>query len=270
MNGHLKYILCLTGLLVCLAFAGAATAQVDLRFTPADTTIEPGATTRMSIMLDDAIYFRTIELTVTYDPTLIGTIIGEPGDLFSSGGFDFIWDGFEENDPGRWHGYAIIMGAADSLSGPGELFAWEVEGLIEGTSPIIATEAVLYEPNAAVIPGVTLDPTTLRVRYSPTGVEDLPAAQIGLKLQPNPFNPRTRVGFDLPTAGSVLLAVYDSRGRRVATLHEGPAAAGPLSFDWDGRDSQGLAQPGGVYLFRLETRAGGVTRAATTKGILLK
>ena len=64
--------------------------------------------------------------------------------------------------------------------------------------------------------------------------------------------------------------MFDSRGRRVATLHEGPAAAGPLLFEWNGRDDRGLAQPGGVYLFRLDSRPNGIAHSASTKGILLK
>jgi len=265
----LKHHLLLTALAAILVSAGPASAQIDLRFTPPDTTMEPGASTRVSVMLDDAVFFRTIELTVTYDSTLIGTVDAGPGELFNNSGF-FIWDGFEEDVPGTWHGFAIVMGATDSLSGPGELFYWQVEGLVEGTTNITATQALLYEPNALIIPDVTLAPTTLRVRWAPTGVDDVPALQTGLKLYPNPFNPRTQVAFDLPAADRFSLAVFDARGRRVATLHEGVSSGGPLLFDWDGRDDTGMAQPGGVYLFRLETEGNGVARTATTKGILLK
>jgi len=263
------YHLVLTTALILAVSASAASAQIALRFAPPDTTFEPGAITRVSVMLDDAIYFRTIDLTVTYDSTLIRTVSGGQGALFSESGFN-IWEIFEESVPGRWHGLAIIMGGTDSLSGPGELFAWEVEGMIEGTTPITAIEAKLFEPNATIIPDVTLNPTTIRVRYAASAVGDVPAFQTGLNLYPNPFNPGTRIGFDLPTGGNILLSVFDARGRRIAILHEGRAPSGPLHFDWDGRDGNGLVQPGGVYLFRLDSQQGGITHSATTKGILLK
>jgi len=269
LNARKKIHLILTTALILIVSASVASAQIALRFTPPDTTIDPGHTTIVSVMLDDAVYFRTIELTVTYDSTLIRTVSAGPGALF--GGIDLsIWDSFEEDVPGHWHGVAVIMGARDSVSGPGELFAWEVEGLIEGTTAITSIETKLYEPNAYIIPDVTLDLTTLRVRIPASAVGDLPQYQTNLNLYPNPFNPRTRIGFDLPVAGHILLAVFDARGRRVATLHEGTAAAGPLHFDWDGRDDSGLIQAGGVYLFRLDSRLDGVTNSATTKGILLK
>lgn len=269
MSRRFKFHLLLAAILILAASASAASAQIALRFAPPDTTFEPGDTIRISAMLDDAVFFRTIELTVTYDSTLIRSVSGGQGALFSDSGF-FIWEDFEESVPGRWHGFAIVLGATDSLSGPGELFAWEVEGLIEGTTPIIAIEASLYEPNANTISDVTLDPTTLRVRYAASAVGDLPVFQTGLKLYPNPFNPGTRIGFDLPAGGHVLFSVFDARGRRIAILHEGHAPSGPLHFDWDGRNDSGLVQPGGVYLFRLDSRQGGVTHTATTKGILLK
>ncbi len=269
MKKIFKYIPVLTAAIILTMTAGAALAQIDLRFSPPDTTIEPGATTRISIMLDDAIYFRTIELTVTYDSTLIRSLDGSPGTLFSDSGF-FIWDDFEDDVPGEWHGFAIVMGAIDSLSGPGELFSWEVEGLIEGTSPIIAIETDLFEPNANKIPDVGLDPTTLRVRWAPTAVHDLPRMQNELDIYPNPFNPGTQIRFDLPDAGRVVLSVYDARGRRVATLHDGQADAGPFTVNWNGKNDNGLAQPGGVYLFRMVSVQNGVRQAAVTKGVLLK
>lgn len=259
----------LWSILVLLLASNAALAQIDLRFTPADTTFEPGDTTRISVMLDDAVYFRTIDLIVTYDSTLVRTVGGGQGSLFSNSTFSIV-DDLEESVPGYWHGFAVIMGAVDSLSGPGELFAWDVVGLAEGTTAITAVEAYLYEPNALIIPDVNLNPTTLRVRWAPTAVEDLPLLGNGLDLYPNPFNPRVQLGFDLQDGGQILLAVYDARGRRVATLHEGYADAGPRQFHWDGRGDDGQTQPGGVYLFRLESRRQGVLSSVTTKGILLK
>lgn len=265
----MKYLIPLVAVLLTTVVVGSSSAQIDLRFDPPDTTFEPGATTRISVMLDDAVYFRTIELTVTYDSTLIKSLGGGPGALFTDSGFQ-LWDAFEEDVPGRWHGFSAIMGATDSLSGPGELFGWDVEGLIEGISPVTTIEVKLFKPNAVLYPDVTLPSTTLRVRWAPTGVEDVPTSPLGLSISPNPFNPRTRVAFDLSDEGHVLLAVFDARGRRIATLHEGYAGTGPIGFDWDGRDDKGRAQPGGVYFFRLDSRNGDRGQTATTKGILLK
>jgi hypothetical protein len=95
-----------------------------------------------------------------------------------------------------------------------------------------------------------------------TGVDDNapPAARVELAVQPNPFNPRTRVSFELPSDADAVLALFDARGHRVAILHDGPLAAGSHRFDWNGTDAAGRALPSGVYLARLT--AGRLTAAA--------
>ncbi len=83
---------------------------------------------------------------------------------------------------------------------------------------------------------------------------------------PNPFNPKTSIHFDLPTAGSVELSVYDVEGRRVITLLDEHLDAGTHSIDWNGRDSAGNEAAAGVYLYRLQSGA----EEATERMVLLK
>jgi len=78
---------------------------------------------------------------------------------------------------------------------------------------------------------------------------------------PNPFNPSTTIGFQLPEAQDVLLQVFDMLGREVATLANGRMAAGSYSVRWD---ATGLAS--GMYVYRLQ--AGGFT--ATKKLMLVR
>ncbi len=64
---------------------------------------------------------------------------------------------------------------------------------------------------------------------------------------PNPFARQATLGFALPTAAEVRLAVYDVLGREVAVLADGRQEAGEHAVVFDGA---GLA--GGVYLVRLD------------------
>jgi hypothetical protein len=70
--------------------------------------------------------------------------------------------------------------------------------------------------------------------------------------EPNPFNPRTTIRFDVPaTAGSLVptrLEVFDLKGRLVRRLHAGPLAPGAHALEWDGRDDGGSGVGSGVYL----------------------
>ncbi len=71
---------------------------------------------------------------------------------------------------------------------------------------------------------------------------------------PNPFNPKTTLAFELPTAAAASLRIYGVDGRLLRTLREQEHLdAGRHELVWDGRDDHGRAVPGGVYLYRLET-----------------
>lgn len=78
-----------------------------------------------------------------------------------------------------------------------------------------------------------------------------PPAALRLVAAPNPFNPRTVLGFSLPAAAAVRLEAFDARGRRVRVLADGPRDAGAWTAAWDGRDDAGRPLGAGAYLLRL-------------------
>ena len=63
---------------------------------------------------------------------------------------------------------------------------------------------------------------------------------------PNPFNPVTKINFDLPKQSYVKLTVYDITGREAETLINGILNAGVLNYDWD---ASGYSS--GVYFYRI-------------------
>ena len=83
---------------------------------------------------------------------------------------------------------------------------------------------------------------------------------------PNPFNPRTIIGYTLPEQCRVQLEVFDVTGRRVKVLVDKIQAGGSFNTDWNGRDMNGTATVSGVYFYRLT--AGKTT--LTRKMILLR
>ncbi len=90
---------------------------------------------------------------------------------------------------------------------------------------------------------------------------DLPAVTgPQMTAAPNPFNPTTRVTFTLDRASVVRLDVIDLRGQRVAVLTQGSLEAGHHVVTWDGHDRAGRAVASGMYLARLWTDGGVVTR----------
>jgi hypothetical protein len=78
--------------------------------------------------------------------------------------------------------------------------------------------------------------------------------------QPNPFNPRTSIRLQTPTAGHATLGVYDLSGRQVKMLLDGRLDAGEHTFVWDGTTADGKDAASGVYVYELRTL--GQTRQA--------
>jgi len=70
---------------------------------------------------------------------------------------------------------------------------------------------------------------------------------------PNPFNPSTRVRFELARAGSVTLAVFDARGRLVRELSRAGVPPGANDMPWDGCDLQGRSLPSGNYFYEIRS-----------------
>ncbi len=84
---------------------------------------------------------------------------------------------------------------------------------------------------------------------------------------PNPFNPKTSIEYTLgEQLEAVVLDIYDTAGRRVARLDQGPREAGTYRVEWDGRDGRGKALSSGVYLYRLE----GVRGVGARKMLLVR
>ncbi len=80
-------------------------------------------------------------------------------------------------------------------------------------------------------------------------------ASIGIPRQfslsqnfPNPFNPATTIGFELPRSGFVTLRIYDILGREAAVLVNEQKQPGRYSLRFDAGKS-GLC--GGVYIYQL-------------------
>jgi len=77
---------------------------------------------------------------------------------------------------------------------------------------------------------------------------------------PNPFNPSTTIRYELSEATQLSLSVYSIDGAKVRTLAEGIQSAGAYQVVWDGRNESGGQVSSGIYLYRLETESGSVTR----------
>jgi len=57
-----------------------------------------------------------------------------------------------------------------------------------------------------------------------------------LSAYPNPFNPVTSIGYEIPEESMVKIIIYDLRGQEVATLVNELTEAGRYAMNWDAHD----------------------------------
>lgn len=103
-------------------------------------------------------------------------------------------------------------------------------------------------------------------KYGKVGA-DAPRRDFALDANiPNPFNPTTRIRYNLPVATQVELKIYDVRGVLVRTLVSEFQAAGEREVTWNALSDSGQRLASGVYFYQLKTPEFSQTR----KMVLLK
>ena len=167
---------------------------------------------------------------------------------------------------GDWTDTGPVGGAIGSVA---ELSAL-VDGLTAGGTYHWRLRVHTDDPFFPRSPWLTLPDNAaaemdLRTGAAGTPVGDLPAAMGGLQLSshPNPFNPRTSLGYVLDRRRHVRLSIYDLRGRLLRVLLDEPQEAGRWSRIWDGCDDAGRSLPSGVYCARLQVDERQVGRKLT-------
>jgi len=94
---------------------------------------------------------------------------------------------------------------------------------------------------------------------------ELPIINYELRNYPNPFNPKTKIVFDLPEAGQVKLEIYNIKGQKVKTLLDCYMSPGRSEMVWNSKDDNGKRVSSGVYFYRLNVN----DKTEKTKKMLL-
>ncbi len=115
-----------------------------------------------------------------------------------------------------------------------------------------------YEGNPRVVNGV-VDIGASEFQGTSTELSDPLSLKIPTRMRlvgnyPNPFNPTTRIVFELAATAAVRLEVYNSLGEKVRVLVNERLSAGRHQIEWDGRDDAGLICSSGVYFVVLNRR----------------
>ncbi len=77
--------------------------------------------------------------------------------------------------------------------------------------------------------------------------DEIPGTVFSLNCSPNPFNPRSEISYNMPTAGNLKITVFNTRGEEVCVLLNEEVEAGSGSVIWSGQDASSKPVASGVY-----------------------
>ncbi len=159
--------------------------------------------------------------------------------------------------------FANTSGSTEVISlGAVNWFGWRFV-----STPVTATmnafNSFVVRQNSGVEVAGVLYFDNLQVQIS-TGIDEgRYLAHQSFKLHqnfPNPFNPATRIAFDIERPEFVKLTVFNALGQQVGTLISKQLDAGHHDVEYSGRSSDGRSLPSGVYVYRLQTSGGVAVR----------
>ena len=163
-------------------------------------------------------------------------------------------------------GVGVETGGADAviLDGTSPLGTWSkhtVMGVAPAGTASVSAYILFVQPTPTEQGAAWVDDLSL-YDVSTVGVPEEQLGSVALHQNaPNPFNPMTRIAFELPARGEVEVVVYNIAGREVRTLFEGELPAGPHTVVWDGRTNDGGMAASGTYWYQLRTPDGQTSRS---------
>lgn len=159
-----------------------------------------------------------------------------------------------------WSAYSSVNYTALNL----DTFSFVIPASVIGTTVqyyFAAQDIALPTPKMVTLPdggsgvtppGSTAPPTRFQYIVAMVGIEpvsnEIPDVFKLHTNYPNPFNPITKIKFDIAKNTNAKLLVYDVLGRVVETLVNGELKAGRYEVDFDG-----YALSSGVYFYKLVT-----------------
>ena len=184
--------------------------------------------------------------------------IGTLGNGFYSAGF-----GINDND--------VVVGQTTRADGVTLACLWQNDQLVDlnsllvpGSGWVLTSANDIDDQGAIVGEGVHNGHARgfLLTPSSTLGVNGWPPAEVRFAgARPNPVRDGALLGFDLPAAAHVTLAIYDVRGRRRCALADGDYGAGHAEVAWNARDGAGTPLPPGAYWARLVVNGRAFSRA---------
>jgi len=159
--------------------------------------------------------------------------------------------------------YVALNWSLTQTSDPAAFNVWRATADGEFTrvtsSPVTAPTLEFAWIDIAVTPGITyqykiqaLDTRGNSTMFGPVSVTVALPRMLSIDQNiPNPFNPTTSIGYQVPWSADVRLVIHNILGQEVVTLVDAPRSSGFYRVTWHGRTGVGTEAGSGVYFARL-------------------
>jgi len=166
----------------------------------------------------------------------------------TEGGVLMSWEASDAPDLDYYRIYRSEQ--AEFTPSPGDLVYTTID--VEWTDAVEDGWKYYYKVTAVDYAGNESEPAS---SSSITGVNGtaVPRTFVLHQNVPNPFNPFTRIEFDVPIATNVSIEIFNTRGQRVRVLLDCIVEPGTRSVTWDGTNEAGHRMASGIYFYRLVT-----------------
>ncbi len=163
------------------------------------------------------------------------------------------------------HQYEISYAKINELTQPGAQFH---PGTIkdfngDGKKDVLLPMERYLNPNIDLFSYLLVQDSVTSIKYKNTQVPDRFEL---MQNFPNPFNPSTRVKIKLGIQSRINISIFNLLGKEIKILAEETLSAGEHTFEWDGKDNEGISLPGGIYFIQLKAQS----FRKTIKAVLLK
>ena len=235
---------------VCVAAAGNDSSSVPIWPAACDGVIAVGATDETNARAWFSNYGSWVD-------------VAAPG--------DFVWSSICQNYPLDLNNFILYFllfgydGSNPYMYGSGTSFASPlvagVCGLVRSKMPSLTPAQVaahLIATGDVIAYDQPIGPrvNAYRALTQPVALAVQPGPVAGLSLDeawPNPFASATTIGFTMPQAAPVRLALFDPSGRRVRLLVNAMLPSGRHAIRWDGLGDDGRALASGIYFATLQS-----------------
>ncbi len=147
---------------------------------------------------------------------------------------------FSQNPPAKSFGFSNYF-----ESGGGHTYAMNFGKVYAYT--IVPSVISTWRLYGCIINGVLSGDTTLYLGVNKIST-DVPQSFSLSQNFPNPFNPNTKIKFQIAKLGNAMLTIYDALGREVTTLVNEQLQPGTYEAEWDASN-----YPSGIYFYKLES-----------------